>query len=889
MSASSRTSTGSKGSGVSVNPSGLSGDEIKVMRRSKEEFSRKGGWVRIFPSPDSWEFYGAYLQFSTNLNVVLYQQLYPERAAHLNMKSGGGFSTPNKTSHSADSVPGCSYARRILHTNSTLQVSSQRITSLNLRRMKPDSALSCALQRSLQYERKLKSSRCGHRRTNKMALSRSATPSDPSSHVIGESPDQARLKAPLQQGLIATSPPSAEAECGSTLDSEVTTSDSSVKQEVEKESAPLQGNARREALPAPKYNVVQLIENGKTMSKVQARFAFATYLMRVQHRLNAQTGTRDAENEDASNEQMDLVLRFLKRAAGNLHQTFRVSVPSRKLSIHDRRRILAKQLGDFVHIYNRETEILQQKNEAERKQLLHPPSFSQNEGLLEDRFNQFVLHASEAELEEVLTTYTKLNKSASIFLGSSSKSFSCPTQPQITAIGARSPASTTIGGSSSTSLSADGRKESGDNRPGGVGRKMSQEGFAGKTTKGVSHDSGRGEVAPAYYGPHPSRLASTSSFHSAMVAYSGKLSVNRQRPFSASSSQTSGSCSSWSRPQSASTMAMRPSMTSTHSRPGSGVAYRDMLDGAENGPDNNEQINDALRRLTVRQKQRQYTASRGSNILHQGNPESAPQPKTNTQSWSAFPFPDDPFPSRPIQTNVVLRHSKDHGYGYRDNSAPCPQGHAVESEDAATLMSADSSSEHRTAPMTASDTFHEFVNNSTYLSDAPGTSNGIYQPLAGSLQHQQIKQKRMLEQSKALLEQSKAKHQEMVAQAHAAHRSSQPSNGATNGANEPSFMQIYAPKPPPKPSSVRKPTSSHRVARRAMKDATTPHGFSLSHNTSRPHVRSTSALDAKRSMFDIRVAKSTHDYGQFYDGLPGGEDNSHGYKHMYSSDNDIGY
>ena len=86
-----------------------------------------------------------------------------------------------------------------------------------------------------------------------------------------ESPDQARLKAPLQQGFIATSPPSAEAECGSTLDSEVTTSDSSVKQEVEKESAPLQGNARREALPIPKYNVVQLLENGKTMRWVGIR------------------------------------------------------------------------------------------------------------------------------------------------------------------------------------------------------------------------------------------------------------------------------------------------------------------------------------------------------------------------------------------------------------------------------------------------------------------------------------------------------------------------------------------------------------------------------------------------------------------------------------------
>ena len=39
-------------------------------------------------------------------------------------------------------------------------------------------------------------------------------------------------------------------------------------------------------------------------------------------------------------------------------------------------------------------------------------------------------------------------------------------------------------------------------------------------------------------------------------------------------------------------------------------------------------------------------------------------------------------------------------------------------------------------------------------------------------QHQQmVKQQRMIEQSKALLESSKAKHQAMVAQAHAAHKS----------------------------------------------------------------------------------------------------------------------
>ncbi len=49
------------------------------------------------------------------------------------------------------------------------------------------------------------------------------------------------------------------------------------------------------------------------------------------------------------------MLRFLKRAAGNLQQSFKIVVPSRKLHLNDRRRILAKQLADFVHIYTKVT------------------------------------------------------------------------------------------------------------------------------------------------------------------------------------------------------------------------------------------------------------------------------------------------------------------------------------------------------------------------------------------------------------------------------------------------------------------------------------------------------------------------------------------------------
>lgn len=37
---------------------GLNSEEIKIVRRVKEEEARKGGWIRIFPTPDSWDTHG---------------------------------------------------------------------------------------------------------------------------------------------------------------------------------------------------------------------------------------------------------------------------------------------------------------------------------------------------------------------------------------------------------------------------------------------------------------------------------------------------------------------------------------------------------------------------------------------------------------------------------------------------------------------------------------------------------------------------------------------------------------------------------------------------------------------------------------------------------------
>lgn len=49
----------------------------------------------------------------------------------------------------------------------------------------------------------------------------------------------------------------------------------------------------------------------------------------------------------------ELVVRFLKRAASNLQQSLRMLLPSRRLALYDRRRILAHQLGEFIICYNR--------------------------------------------------------------------------------------------------------------------------------------------------------------------------------------------------------------------------------------------------------------------------------------------------------------------------------------------------------------------------------------------------------------------------------------------------------------------------------------------------------------------------------------------------------
>ncbi|XP_063878437.1 tubulin polyglutamylase TTLL5-like isoform X4 [Scylla paramamosain] len=52
-------------------------EEIRIVRQVREEYERRGGWARIYPTPDSWGLYGGLQEYESPLNLVLHYHLYP--------------------------------------------------------------------------------------------------------------------------------------------------------------------------------------------------------------------------------------------------------------------------------------------------------------------------------------------------------------------------------------------------------------------------------------------------------------------------------------------------------------------------------------------------------------------------------------------------------------------------------------------------------------------------------------------------------------------------------------------------------------------------------------------------------------------------------------------
>ncbi|XP_039392654.1 tubulin polyglutamylase TTLL5 isoform X3 [Mauremys reevesii] len=371
---------------------GLSMEEIKVLRRVKEENERRGGFIRIFPTPLTWDLYGSYLEHKTTMNYMLGIRLFQDRAR---MRRG----------------PVSGRARAALNGG----------VDLGLEAMDSNAELRAAL-----YERKLLSLEVRKRRQchSKMRAARARPPgtsklkkmplkSDAESEEEEEACEDEEIE--VTQDETAASLTDMQVKCKPNLSEMM---EAVRRENVLKDPEQKAGGGGAELLlqevdPAPRFNLLQILQENGNLSKVQARRAFSAYLHRVQLRLMKEAGDqiRNAAWAAKEDEQMELVVRFLKRAASNLQQSLRMLLPSRRLALNDRRRILAHQLGEFIVCYNKETEQMVQTR-SKRKQ-----EEEEEEGVNAEGFQDFVTKASESDLEEVLTFYTHKNKSASVFLG----------------------------------------------------------------------------------------------------------------------------------------------------------------------------------------------------------------------------------------------------------------------------------------------------------------------------------------------------------------------------------------------------------------------------------------------------------------------------------------
>ncbi|KAM3594469.1 uncharacterized protein V6R79_008429 [Siganus canaliculatus] len=347
--------------GQGVSTLSLTAEEIKVLRRIKEEFERRGGFVRIFPTAETWELYGGYLESKTSMNHMLANRLFHGRNVNGNVQL------------QVDAVHGC---------------------------------------HAVQYERKLPSLESRKRRQRHLthryaAVKKKSGKGSKTSLTGGISQEGEECTQEEGEEVQQTLEPGSHRALGAELGKQV--------------SAPLEhchGNAVSSSEAAthdarPRVNLLSILQQGWELSKVQARMAFSSYLQRVQQRLLLESSANTVPAwPEKDNDQMELVIRFLRRAARNLQQDIKVVLPSRQLPPQDRRRILSHQLGEFIHCYNKETEHMVQKQESSKEEHCVNPSV----------FQEYITAASENDLEEVLTFYTQKNKSATVFLGTKVRS-----------------------------------------------------------------------------------------------------------------------------------------------------------------------------------------------------------------------------------------------------------------------------------------------------------------------------------------------------------------------------------------------------------------------------------------------------------------------------------
>ncbi|XP_004681733.1 PREDICTED: tubulin polyglutamylase TTLL5 isoform X3 [Condylura cristata] len=365
---------------------GLSMEEIRVLRRVKEENDRRGGFIRIFPTSETWEIYGSYLEHKTSMNYMLATRLFQDRLA-----ADGAQELKVESMNSKAKLHAALYERKLL----SLEVRKRRRRSGRLRAMRPKyPVITQPAEMNVKTETESEEE-------EEVALDNEDEEQEASQEESAGSLGENQGKYTRSLSVMVENSPKENA---------MKVSEWSNKGD---QCSKIESHESE-----PKFNLMQILQDNGNLSKVQARVAFSAYLQHVQIRLMKDSGgqTFSASWAAKEDEQMELVVRFLKRASSNLQHSLKMVLPSRRLALLERRRILAHQLGDFIIVYNKETE---QMAEKKLKKKLEE---EEEDGVNSENFQEFIRRASEAELEEVLTFYTQKNKSASVFLGTHSKS-----------------------------------------------------------------------------------------------------------------------------------------------------------------------------------------------------------------------------------------------------------------------------------------------------------------------------------------------------------------------------------------------------------------------------------------------------------------------------------
>ena len=258
----------------------LSVEEVRIFKAARRQFDRRGGFVRIFPTVDSMQKYGMFLDPVTGIPT----------AASTSSSSGTYLMI----------IP--HNYNQMLFTQLFAAVSEEKENSI--------------LERIVKYER---------------TLDRSF------SIVIG--PKSSILKCQDETGKL--------------------------RQQIRK-----------------------LIENGDELSVLQARRTFGLYLEHVLKRLSV----------DSKHCHEEHIMKFLHRIAVFMRQPFFIrNVNHNSIMTKERGAMVAKLLGDYLHLYNKDTEG-------------YIDNFDRIGMVPMKLFDEFISHAQELDLESVLTLHTNVTQ-----------------------------------------------------------------------------------------------------------------------------------------------------------------------------------------------------------------------------------------------------------------------------------------------------------------------------------------------------------------------------------------------------------------------------------------------------------------------------------------------